>query len=223
MFFHHSEERELEIEESSEASTYLSIGDLMSGLLMFFALLFITALLQLQQIKDQANKEQQFFVGTLINKLNGNNLKVQVNAKTGDVSLRNEILFAEGSSELKPEGKKWLQKFVPVYSELIFSRPEFQKLITRVVLEGHTSSKGSYESNMELSLLRSLSVYKYIFSNEINFSTKSLLREKLLASGRGEFDSDQNKDNADDRKVVFRFQFKNDQLSEKNKSILPQK
>jgi len=126
-------------------------------------------------------------------------------------------------SDLKPEGKKWLQKFVPVYSELIFSKPEFQRLITRVVLEGHTSSKGSYESNMELSLLRSLSVYKYIFSDEINFSTKSLLREKLLASGRGEFDSEQKKDNADDRKVVFRFQFKNDQLSEKNQSILPQK
>ena len=223
MYFNDSEEREPEIEESGEASTYLSIGDLMSGLLMFFALLFITALLQLQQIKDQMNKEQQFFVGTLINKLNGNNLKVQVNPKTGDVSLRNEILFAEGSYELKPEGKKWLQKFVPVYSELIFSKPEFQRLITRVVLEGHTSSKGSYESNMELSLLRSLSVYKYIFSDEINFSTKSLLREKLLASGRGEFDSEQKKDNADDRKVVFRFQFKNDQLSEKNKSILPQK
>jgi hypothetical protein len=223
MYFNDSEEREPEIEESGEASTYLSIGDLMSGLLMFFALLFITALLQLQQIKDQMNKEQQFFVGTLINKLNGNNLKVQVNPKTGDVSLRNEILFAEGSYELKPEGKKWLQKFVPVYSELIFSKPEFQRLITRVVLEGHTSSKGSYESNMELSLLRSLSVYKYIFSDEINFSTKSLLREKLLASGRGEFDSEQKKDNADDRKVVFRFQFKNDQLSEKNQSILPQK
>jgi len=57
MYFNDSEEREPEIEESGEASTYLSIGDLMSGLLMFFALLFITALLQLQQIKDQMNKQ----------------------------------------------------------------------------------------------------------------------------------------------------------------------
>ena len=223
MFLNDSEEQEPVVEESSEASTYLSIGDLMSGLLMFFALLFVTALLQLQQAKEQMAKEKRIFVGTLIEKLNGNNLKVQVNNETGDVSLRNEILFTEGSAELKPEGKEWLKKFVPIYSAVIFSRPEFQEYITRVMLEGHTSSKGSYESNMELSLLRSLSVYKYVFSDEMNFSTKDRFREKLVASGRGKFDADQKIDNPDDRKVVFRFQFKNKQLSNQDKLPSPSK
>ena len=220
MFIEDSEEREPEIEESAEASTYLSIGDLMSGLLMFFALLFITALLQLQQVKDNMAKEKRFFVGTLISKLNGNNLKVQINSETGDVSLRNEILFAEGSSQLKPEGKVWLKKFITIYSDVIFSKPEFNRYILRVILEGHTSSKGSYEDNMELSLLRALSVYKYIFSNEMNFPTKDLFREKLLASGRGKFDSDQKIDDPSDRKVVFRFQFKNEQLTTNQKSLV---
>ena len=47
--FINNEFLEPEITEDDESSIYLSIGDLMSGLLMFFALLFITALLQLAE------------------------------------------------------------------------------------------------------------------------------------------------------------------------------
>lgn len=200
-------ESEPENIEDDDSSIYLSIGDLMSGLLMFFALLFITALLQLAQ-KDAPKR---VVIGNVVGQMKSNNINVKVNPDTGDVSIQESILFSKGSTELKPEGKAFLRRFIPVYSGVIFSKAEFEKEISRVVIEGHTSSDGDTKENLQLSLLRSASVYNYIFY-EMNFSTKSPLSQKILAAGRGEIESDKKRDNPSDRKVVFRFQFRSDEL-----------
>ena len=213
-FFNAIESEVEEIDDGDhESSTYLSIGDLMSGLVMCLALLFITSLVQLQQAKEQLLKQRRIVVGTLIEKLGGNNINVEVNQETGDVSLRDAILFDEGSAALKPEGKAFLRQFIPIYSQVIFSSG-IEDQISRVVIEGHTSSNGSYESNLELSLLRSLSVTKYVFSNDLQFSTKQNLSQKILSSGRGEIDANQKTDKSSDRKVLFRFQFRGEEFSE---------
>ncbi|WP_414564689.1 MULTISPECIES: flagellar motor protein MotB [unclassified Anabaena] len=201
-------ESDVEIIEDDDSNIYLSIGDLMSGLLMFFALLFITALLQLAE-KDVPKR---LVIGNVVGEMKSNNINVKVNPETGDISIQESILFAKGSTELKPEGKAFLRNFVPVYSGVIFSRPEFEQEISRVVIEGHTSSEGDEQINLELSVMRSASVHKYIFS-DINFPTKTSLSQKILAAGRGEIESDQSRDNPGDRKVVFRFQFRSDELN----------
>jgi outer membrane protein OmpA-like peptidoglycan-associated protein len=196
-------------DDEQDSSVFLSIGDLMSGLLMFFALLFVTALVQLMD-----RPERRVFIGTLQDQLKGNNIDVTVNQETGDISVRESILFDQGSAELKPAGKAFLKEFIPVYSRVIFSKPEFQDEITRVVIEGHTSSAGSYDTNLKLSLLRSLSVSEYIFSDGLKFSSKKQLSQKIIAAGRGEIEADQIKDNSKDRKVAFRFQFKGEDFTE---------
>lgn len=60
-------------------------------------------------------------------------------------------------------------------------------------------------------MLRSASVYNYIFY-DMNFPNKAPLSQKILAAGRGEIESDKKRDNPGDRKVVFRFQFRSDEL-----------
>lgn len=217
MFDFNGSQQEPEIEEE-ESSVLLSIGDLMSGLLMIFAILFITVLVQLKE----REQPRRVLIGTVIGAMKANNIKVEVNAETGDVSIQDKILFDQDSAELKPAGKIFLQKFIPEYSRVIFSDPSFDKEITRVVIEGHTSSTGDYDSNLELSLLRSLSVSKFIFSNQLNFSKKSDFRQKIIAGGRGEMEANQQKDDPTDRKVTFRFQFKGEdfsQLFHKNESL----
>lgn len=214
-------EMEAEAEPDQEAGIYLSISDLMSSLFLFFALLFITVLVQLNEYKEQHANQKRIIIGTLMGQLKAANVNVKVNEKTGDVSIQDKILFDEGSAELKPKGKAFLQKFIPVYSKVIFSQSAIEEQITRVVIEGHTSSKGEYEDNMELSLLRSLSVAKYI-SKDLNFDTKPRLKQKILASGRGEIEA-QPIDNSADRKVVFRFQFKGEEFAQwYQKNQLPQ-
>lgn len=233
-------ESDTEIIEEDNAGIWLSISDLMSGLLMFFALLFIVVQVQLQQEIQQVQKlkqelEKEILKAQKLEKeletykriIDQLPLRIisaiegkfgtgvlEVDPKTGDVKIGDRILFDEGSAELKPAGKQFLKQFIPIYSDVIFSDELFDSQITRVVIEGHTSSKGSDKANMELSLRRALSVSDYIFSQQLNFDTKEQFKQKILASGRGEIDADRSKDNPSDRKVVFRFQFRREDFGE---------
>jgi len=153
-------------------------------------------------------------IGEIVGQMKKNNINVKVNPETGDVSIQESILFSQGSAELKPKGKAFLKKFIPIYSGVIFSKPEFATEVSRVVVEGHTSSEGSEEVNLQLSLKRSASVAKYIFS-QINYSTKNKLQQKFLAAGRGEIEADKTRNNPADRKVIFRLQFRSDEFIEK--------
>jgi len=198
-------ELEGEVLEELDSGVWLSIGDLMSGLLMFFALLFITVMVQLKNYQEAFDKLPLVILNTLRQEVPGGE-QLKVDPKTGDVSIPDAILFDEGSAELKPAGKQFLLSFIPVYSKVIFSSDEFDQMITRVIIEGHTSSSGTELENMNLSLQRALSVSDYISS--LNFSTQSQLKYKILAAGRGELDANQQIDSPADRKVVFRFQLR---------------
>jgi outer membrane protein OmpA-like peptidoglycan-associated protein len=212
--------------EEDNSGIWLSISDLMSGLLMFFALLFIVVQVQLQQEITKAQrleKELKTYkkavddlplkiIGVIEGKFSQG--VVEVDDQTGDVKIGDRILFDEGSAELKPAGKQFLKRFIPIYSDVVFSNTLFESQINRVVIEGHTSSKGSGKANMELSLRRALSVSDYIFSEQLNFKTKQKFQQKILASGRGEIDADKSKDNSSDRKVVFRFQLRREDFGE---------
>jgi outer membrane protein OmpA-like peptidoglycan-associated protein len=219
---------EIETEsEEQDSGVYLSISDLMSSVLMIFVLLFITVQIQLQteitrakQLEIQLEKYKKAvdelpirILNALEGKIGGKGL-FTVDPATGDVSIGDRILFDEGSAELKSEGKKFLQQFIPIYSNVIFSDNLFERQITRVVIEGHTSSKGSDQENMELSLRRALAVSDYILSNQLKFATKERFKKKILASGRGEIDANQKIDNSSDRKVVFRFQFRRENFEQ---------
>lgn len=209
--FNSNSELDLEDEEDQESGVWLSISDLMSGLLLFFALLFIATQIELRKYQE-ALKNLPLIVMTTIEEGVGSDA-VNVDPETGDVSLDDKILFPEGESELKPEGKAFLNKFIPVYSKVIFSKKEFEEEIARVVIEGHTSSKGSEGANRALSLERALSVADYIFSNELNFQNEERFEEKILISGRGEIDANPTMDDPKDRKVTFRFQLRRPDFS----------
>lgn len=208
---------DLEDEQEQESNIWLSISDLMSGLLLFFALLFIATQAQLQQKTEQLHKYEEamknlplIILSEIEKGLGGNS--VAVNPETGDVSLDDKILFDEGQSQLKPEGKPFLNQFIPLYSEVIFSKPEFEQEIVRVIIEGHTSSHGPAEYNRSLSLARALAVTDYIF--QLDFPEKDRFEQKILISGRGEIDANQQIDDPKDRKVVFRFQLHRRDLSQ---------
>ena len=210
---------DLEDEQDQDSGIWLSISDLMSGLLLFFALLFIATQVQLQKTIKELEKYKEILekLPSLIeNKIEeeiGDDA-VEVDPETGDVILDEKLLFAEGKSNLKPKGKQFLNEFVPVYSKAIFSKQEFEEQIVRVVIEGHTSSKGSEKANRALSLERARSVADYIFSDQLNFPNEEEFQEKILTSGRGELDANQKIDDPKDRKVTFRFQLRRPNFGE---------
>ena len=189
-----------------------TLGKFISGLLTCFALVFIAMQFQLQEKTEEIQKYQKWSnalpdaLQTTLKENLGDKYILEVDRETGDVSIGDRILFAEGSAELTPEGKQFLSDFIPLYSQLIFSDSQFNQYISRVVIEGHTSSKGSEKENMELSLLRALSVSNYIIDDGLNFPNKKNFTQKILTSGRGENDAKQNTNYGGDRKVIFRLQ-----------------
>ncbi|MBD2393464.1 OmpA family protein [Cyanobacterium aponinum FACHB-4101] len=204
-------ETEEEFIEEQDSGVWLSVGDLMSGLLMFFALLFIAVSAQLVRYEEVIKTLPERIINAIENKI-GDKGNLTRDEKTGDITLPNEILFDEGSYQLKPQGKNFLKEFIPAFSDAIFSDELIANQVSLIIIEGHTSSKGEEKDNMELSFKRALAVTEYIKS--IKFSNKDKFKQKLLAAGRGEIDSNQEFDSPNDRKVMFRFQFKRGELGE---------
>jgi outer membrane protein OmpA-like peptidoglycan-associated protein len=212
-------------QEEEENSVMLSIGDLMSGLLMVFALLFIIVFIQAKSLERKVQKYEQAFkdlpeiVRNGLEKAIGKG-SFAVDPKTGDLQIGDRILFDEDSATLNANGKIFLKQFIPAYSKIIFTLPpELESQVTRISVEGSTSSSGSDRENMDLSLLRASAVYQYIFNDASfpSFETKDRLREKMLVAGRGELDANKATVDPKDRRVTFRFQVRRPNFLETEK------
>ncbi|MGL5947789.1 MAG: OmpA family protein [Aeromonas sp.] len=180
----------------------------MSVLLMIFALLLISALVQIAESTEKSQKVQVLIIKDINEALNNAGVKVQASQDTGDISITDSILFDVDAHELKATGKTFLNKFIPIYARAVFQSKETRNEVSRIVVEGHSSSDGSFNRNMELSVLRANSVIAFI--NSMQFKNKHAFFEKVIIAGRGPLEADQKHARKADRKVKFRFQFKGD-------------
>ena len=196
--------------DAEESGVWLSIGDLMSVLLMIFALLLISALVQISEVHENSQTTRVVIIKGINDALEGAGIEVQANSETGDISILDSILFDRNEYRLKPSGKAFLDQFVPIYSDVIFQSKQTSDEVSRIVIEGHSSSEGSFDRDMELSVLRANSVAKYI--NSMDFAHKLPFFDKAMISGRGPIEANQEATDPADRKVKFRFQFKDDEF-----------
>ena len=214
--------------ETHNSDEWISVADLMAGLLMLFALLVIATLVQLKQIEEQNRNKRVLVIQALQEQFNANKISAQINPETGDITLLDSILFVVGKSKLTDDGIKFLEEFIPVYGKTLFKDSQISDEITRIIIEGHTSSEGGVAYNMSLSLARAESVYQFIEghtwrtirttpplgegSTWVNtFPEQRVFMEKIQISGRGMLDSNKDMPKDEDRKVLFRMQFKSDE------------
>ena len=189
-----------------DSGAWLSIGDLMSALLMIFALMLISALVQISEVAEKSQNNRVMIIKGINDALSAANISISADPVTGDISILDSVLFEQNDYQLKSSGKVFLDKFIPIYSSVVFQTPETAQEVVRIVLEGHSSVEGEFNHNMRLSVLRANSVSQYI--NSQYFSNKQKFFQKLLVSGRGSLDSQSADVDESDRKVMFRFQFK---------------
>ena len=214
--------------ETHNSDEWISVADLMAGLLMLFALLVIATLVQLKQIEEQNRNKRVLVIQALQEQFNANKISAKINPETGDITLLDSILFVVGKSKLTDDGIKFLEEFIPVYGKTLFKDSQISDEITRIIIEGHTSSEGGVAYNMSLSLARAESVYQFIEghtwrtirttpplgegSTWVNtFPEQRVFMEKIQISGRGMLDSNKDMPKDEDRKVLFRMQFKSDE------------
>lgn len=198
-----------DLPDEHEGNEWLSVSDLMAGLLMVFALLVVATLFQLKQTQEENKNKRIVIIQALQQQFNERGINAQVNPETGDITLLDSVLFDINQSELKAEGIVFLDQFLPVYGETLFKDPKISNEITRIIIEGHTSSEGSTEHNMSLSLRRANSVFDYI--NQLQFDQRDELVNKIQVAGRGFLDAEPTASRPEDRKVIFRMQFKSEE------------
>lgn len=168
---------------------------------------------------------KQAIVTLILEKFRDENLKIDIDEKTGNIKLDDKILFNLGSDELKPEGKKFLSEFIPKYAEIFLGDKSIRKYVSQIVIEGHTDDLGSYLYNLDLSQRRALNVVKFIYSDEMpEFKWKKELQKIITANGRSKMVLVKDKNGkvirSKSRRVEFQFRLDDEKANQEIRNIL---
>ncbi|WP_394151542.1 OmpA family protein [Vibrio maritimus] len=201
------------VEESiDETGSWLSISDLMAALLMVFALLLVVTMAELFEYQEQSESNRIVIIEEIQKGLDKAGIKSKVDIETGALSLSEGLSFSHNGYTLSNSAEQFLDKLIPIYSQAIFLNEHTSQEVLHLVIEGHAAQGEGARSAMSLSLNRAESVTRYI--EEMIFPYKGRFVGKILPAARGNLDMDRSAERAENRKVVFRFEFKSHDLSE---------
>lgn len=86
-------------------------------------------------------------------------IPVGIDFVRGQIALEADRLFGTDSQDISTEGQDFLQRFMEIYASVI-SKEEYSKYVSRIVIEGHTDTAGSYSQKQALSMSRADTVAK---------------------------------------------------------------
>lgn len=182
--------------EQNNQSYWIPLADLMTGLMMVFMLLTAAFMLRVEQTTTLVVKEYEVTKRDLqlaLQKEFAKDLK-QWNAEIlGDMTIRfndPSVLFATGSSELRPRFRQVLEAFFPRYIALLTS-DKYKDTVKEIRIEGHTSAfwggaeneEEAYFKNMELSQARTRSALEFLMSLPKVENNEKWLIQHVTANG----------------------------------------
>lgn len=180
-------------ENEEENVFWVTMSDMLLGLMMVFMTLFVLAMTGFTQNKIQQQATQSEVAKDLAKNMKEQNIDVQIDKITGQVKISDLELFDLNSYTLSERGKKYLDKFIPIYVNTIFSNPKLYNKITNIIVEGHTDSQTyknvsskeeQFTKNMDLSLKRANSVEEYVFKTMYNKKYTDKLTKTLVVEGK---------------------------------------
>lgn len=218
--------------DGNENVFWVTMSDLLLGLVVVFLVLFVFAITGFTQNKINEKETQYEVTEKIAQELQKNNIKVDVDKFSGTIKISDLELFELNSWELSPKGKAFMSKFVPVYLDSIMKDKQVRDGISQIVIEGHTDSQTfagaksveeKYYKNMDLSLKRASSVAQYIIYS--NYKGKDLYEKDLfklfVVSGKGPSEPvivNGKEDFAKSRRVELKLMFKDKDILESIKS-----
>lgn len=210
---------------------WMSYSDLMSALLLIFALLLMVNMYNNQteiEAKDKVIEEVIGVKTKLIERLRetfqDSNLQMEIDPQTGAIRFSSGVFFEYNSSEISAAGRKNLETFIPAYISILLSE-EFRPHISQIIIEGHTDDDGDYLYNLNLSQERSFAVVNEIMGEDFpDFEYKAKLRDIVTSNGRSFSEPILNKDGSIDaaksRRVEFKFRLKDDEVIKKIEELV---
>jgi len=184
---------------SSQEAQWISLSDLMTGLMMMFMLIAIAFMMKVEA--DEAKAKQVAILYDQVRQELYEELYKEFKKDlptwgaeiTKDLIVRfkePEVLFNTGQAELKPRFQEILQQFFPRYVAIITS-DKYKNSIQEIRIEGHTSSiwngstnlKEAYYKNMELSQSRTRSTLHFVLELPEVQKDSDWLRKHVTANG----------------------------------------
>jgi outer membrane protein OmpA-like peptidoglycan-associated protein len=169
---------------------WISISDMMAGLMMIFLIIAIINLQKLQSKVDEFNILQDDIYDDLYAEFKDDleNWSAKINKDTLTISFREpKIQFDTGKSFVKEEFKLILSNFFPRYLNVL---KNYNQEIEEIRIEGHTSSSWenalnvdeAYLNNMSLSQDRSKQVLIYSLGLNLD-ENKNWAKNLIIANG----------------------------------------
>lgn len=210
--------------QSDDGEHWLTVSDLMAGLMMVFLFIAIAFMrhvsIERDKIKDVAvaYQENQVAIFDALNSEFTNDLvswQASIDKETLSFQFDSpEVLFASGESSLKVEFEHILADFIPRYLHVL---DKYQSSIDEVRIEGHTSSEwgvgthpdDAYFFNMSLSQNRTRSVLNYsYFLSKLSSEQRAWIKSSFAAVGLASSHLKLNKDGTENKQKSRRVSFR---------------
>lgn len=178
-----------------------------------------TALLADQQKKiDNIIGVKAEVVEALRQEFSQNDINVDIDAKTGAMTLDANVMFDVNEAELTEDGQEALRKVLPIYCKVLLEE-EYKPYLAEIIIDGYTDTDGDYTYNLELSQQRSLAVAEYLLEIQYEFlsADQSLdLQDYLTVNGHSManpiLDAQGNVNKEASRRVEVKFRLKDDEM-----------
>ncbi len=171
-------------------NVWMSVSDLMTGLMIIFLFVAVAYMIKVQDsqsVLDDYVETKQKLHERLVNEFKGDTARWKM-VVGKDLSMKfkePEVLFAQGSGEIKPKFMEILNEFIPKYLHILLT-DSLRDRIQEIRIEGHTDDlrmvkygKDPYLSNVLLSQERAYNVLKYIREMP-SYETYTPEQKKLL-------------------------------------------
>ena len=182
-------------------SEWMSISDMMSGLMLVFLFISISFMIQVQSDKDKMKDVAQSYKDTKVNLNEDLHTEFLEDMKKWDASITKdntivfhspEVLFEVNKSAISEDFKAILDDFFPRYLKILISK-KYKDNIQDMKVEGHTSNdwissiskEKIYLKNMQLSQKRAYIVLSYCYSldNDLVKQNRLWLEKYFRANG----------------------------------------
>jgi outer membrane protein OmpA-like peptidoglycan-associated protein len=200
--------------DEAEKPFWISFADLMTSLMVLFLVVMGVALLAVtKNVTEREKQEEQHRqeIELILERFTEAAKRydgIKIDKERRVIDFGDRARFAFGKSSLSVDQESVLRQFVPEI--LALANDELGKrVLKRIVVEGYTDKKGSYLSNLNLSLQRSQRVLCTMFTNSganlLSTAQKEDVRTLFLVGGYS-FNAAKDSDE-ESRRVEMRIEF----------------
>jgi chemotaxis protein MotB len=193
-----------------EENYFVSMTDMMVGLVFIFIIMLMYFALQFRNVTDQltsANRTRAQILRELQQSLKDKGVAVTIDTQNGVLHLPDSILFDKGKAELRADGAgaaaklaSALVEVLPCYTDggiiPLKCNSKTSHYIESVYIEGHTDidnprGVGCLGDNLALSACRSVNTFRALLANEPSLGllctriAQTLCQKVLSVSGYG--------------------------------------